>query len=190
MSKPPAECAGGFLSFDLSQFSALYSRVRTISGGRSARICHPYRDYRNIRRAHMMTQTPTNAIAAPIKSKRSGRQPSKIMPQIIDRTIKIPPYAAYTRPKADSVCRVGITPYKTSTKPPTAPIQTALPSRSHCQMRYPPPISASPARTNRSKALNMPTSFVIICPLIAGLNPNKHEPMERMMVHYRIHTVV
>lgn len=55
-------------------------------------------------------EAPINAIAMPIKSKRSGLHLSKTMPHRIERTMKIPPYAAKTRPKADSVCKVGITP--------------------------------------------------------------------------------
>lgn len=59
----------------------------------------------------MITKTPISAIAPPIKSNLSGITLSIFHPHRIERTINIPPYAAYTRPKlALGGCNVGITP--------------------------------------------------------------------------------
>lgn len=52
-----------------------------------------------------------SAIVPPIMSNLSGRTLSTFQPHRIERTINIPPYAAYTRPKlALDCCNIGTTP--------------------------------------------------------------------------------
>jgi hypothetical protein len=47
----------------------------------------------------MIISTPIKAIAPPIVSILSGTTLSTCQPQRIDKTMKIPPYVAYTLPK-------------------------------------------------------------------------------------------
>lgn len=54
---------------------------------------------------------------------------------------------------AENSEELGITPYRNRIMPPRIPHQKGFPSLSQSQTRYPPPISAKPARTNKTIAL-------------------------------------
>jgi hypothetical protein len=47
----------------------------------------------------MMVETPTRQISAPMASQRSGRNPSKAIPQMSEPATNTPPYAARILPK-------------------------------------------------------------------------------------------
>jgi len=99
-----------------------------------------------------MMETPMMHTTAPTQSYTSGVFLSTPHPHSTASTTKTPPYAAYTRPNDGNDCSVGTMPYKTKMPPPTTPYHIGFDSRSHNHTKYPPPISAKPARMNRTMA--------------------------------------
>ena len=59
---------------------------------------------------NIITRTPASAMAPPTASPESGLVPSSHQPARKDRTMKKPPYTAYTLPNESVGCKVGKNP--------------------------------------------------------------------------------
>ena len=81
-----------------------------------------------------MTMAPMTATIEPTISYVSGFFLSTILPQMIEDTMKIPPYAAYTLPNSAG-CDVGIIPYKKKMIPPKTPSAIVFFSLNHSHTR-------------------------------------------------------